>query len=299
MFKQLSATAIGLLLVTMGAKTAIAETVMEKIYRTGNLTIGANLDNVPFSYINDKNEVVGYSIDIADRIRAGVAKELGKDIVLQIVEVQDMNDALPKVKTGAVDIVCDTAFTWERDRYVDFTVSYAVAGIQLLVPNDTPITSPETLVGRKIALVPNTIVEDTMKIIQTKIEVVPVASVRAGMEALREGKVDGVAGDGIRMAGLRQVLDMPNTKIIPESAEIRYGVGCMVKENNSGFLRLANHALVQLAEGYLHGDPEDVAIVDKWIGSKGVVPVNNDNLKQFFNFLVITHEQVPEKGDKL
>ncbi|WLT36984.1 transporter substrate-binding domain-containing protein [Synechocystis sp. B12] len=186
MLKQFSATFIGLLLATVGAQGAIAETVMEKIIRTGNLTIGANLDNVPFSYINENNEVVGYSIDIADRIREEVGKELGRDVVLQIVEVQDMSDALPKVKTGELDIVCDTAFTWERDRYVDFTVSYAVAGIQLLVPNDTPINSPEALVGKRIALVPNTVVEDAIKIAQSKIQVVPVTSVRAGMEALKK-----------------------------------------------------------------------------------------------------------------
>ncbi|AGF51376.1 sll1762 [Synechocystis sp. PCC 6803] len=294
MLKQFSATFIGLLLATVGAQAAIAETVMEKIIRTGNLTIGANLDNVPFSYINDNNEVVGYSIDIADRIREEVGKELGRDVVLQIVEVQDMSDALPKLKTGELDIVCDTAFTWERDRYVDFTVSYAVAGIQLLVPNDTPINSRETLMGRRVAMVPNTIVEDAVKIVQNEIEVVPVTSVRAGMEALKKGTVDAVAGDGIQLAGLRQVLDMPDTKVIPQPAETRYGVGCMVREDNPGFLRLANRALVRLAEGYVQGDPEDVAIVDKWIGTEGIVPVDNDNLRQFFNYLVITHEQVME-----
>jgi polar amino acid transport system substrate-binding protein len=296
MFKQLSATFIGLLLLTVGAKAAIAETVLEKISRTGTLTIGANLDNVPFSYINDKNEVVGYSIDLADRIRAEVASALGKDINLQIVEVQDISDALPKVRNGEVDLVCDTAFTWERDRYVDFTVSYAVAGMQLIVPKDTPITSREALANRKIALVTNTVVEDSLKLVQPNVQVVPVTSVRLGMEALREGKVDGVAGDGIQLAGLRQVLDMPNTKIVPESPEIRYGVGCMVREDNAGFLRLANYGLVRLAEGYIQGDPEDVEIVDKWIGPQGIVPVDNEDLQQFFNYLVITHEQVPEKS---
>ncbi len=296
MFKQLSATLIGLLLITVGARAAIAETVLEKITRTGTLTIGANLDNVPFSYVNDKNEVVGYSIDLADRIRAEVASALGKDINLQIVEVQDISDALPKVRSGEVDLVCDTAFTWERDRYVDFTVSYAVAGMQLIVPKDTPITSREALANRKIALVTNTIVEDSLKLVQPNVQVVPVTSVRLGMEALREGKVDGVAGDGIQLAGLRQVLDMPDTKIVPESPEIRYGVGCMVREDNAGFLRLANYGLVRLAEGYIQGDPEDVEIVDKWIGPQGIVPVDNENLRQFFNYLVITHEQVPEKS---
>lgn len=294
MIKQWSAAIIGLLLMVTGAKSAIAETVLEKIARTGNMTIGVNLNNVPFSYINDKNEPVGYSLDIADRIRAEVAKDLNRDVTLQIVEVSDVKNSIPKLLTGEVDLVCDTAFTWERDKYVDFTVSYAVTGMQLLVSNQSKLKGPEDIAGQAIAVVPNTVAEKSLKLVQPKAKIVPVENLEAGLKAFQAGKVFGVAGDGLQMDGLRQVLGITNAKLVPESPPIKYGVGCMVREFNPGFLRLANYALVKLAEGYYFGDPEDVALVNRWMGPEGVVKVDPEMIKRFFNYISITHEQIPE-----
>lgn len=294
MVKQLSAMAMGLLLMLAGAKTAIAETVMEKVARTGTLTLGANLNDVPLSYVNDKDEVVGFSVDVADRIRAEVARELGKEVILQIVEVQDISDAIPKVQGGNVDLVCGVGFTWERDRFVDFTVSYAASGMQLLVSKQAALTSAADLVGKKIAVVPNTIAEDTITLVQPKAQLVPVNSLQAGLEAFRDGKVEAVAGDGLQMDGLRQVLGLKETQLVPDSPQVYNGVSCMVREYNPAFLRLANYALVKLAEGYYFGDPEDVALVNKWIGPEGVVQVKTENIKSFFRYISITHEQIPE-----
>ncbi len=300
MLKQLSTTVLGLLLCGIGANPAIAETVMEKIARTGDLTIGVNLNNVPFSYINDKDEVVGYSLDIADRIRAEVAKELGKDVILQVVETPDVKDAIPRLRSGEIDIVCDTAFTWERDRYVDFTASYAVTGMQLLVPENSSIEGATSLKDKKIAYVPNTVTEDAIKLVRSRsendrAELVPMESLQAGLEALADGTVDGVAGDGLLMDGLRQVLGIEEMRLVPESPEISYGVGCMVRQNNSSFLRLANYALIKLAEGYYYGDSEDVKLVNQWLGPDGVVKLDPKAIKAFFNYLLVTHEQIPEK----
>ena len=42
----------------------IAETVIEKVARTGTLTAGTSKDALPFAFRNDDDELVGYSIDI-------------------------------------------------------------------------------------------------------------------------------------------------------------------------------------------------------------------------------------------
>ncbi len=52
------------------ATPALAETVLEKIKRTGILTAGARGTNIPFAYINEKNEWIGFSIDLLEAIRA-------------------------------------------------------------------------------------------------------------------------------------------------------------------------------------------------------------------------------------
>jgi ABC-type amino acid transport substrate-binding protein len=45
---------------------ASAETTLEKISRTGTLTIGARTGSPPFGFINDKKEWVGFSIDLVE-----------------------------------------------------------------------------------------------------------------------------------------------------------------------------------------------------------------------------------------
>jgi polar amino acid transport system substrate-binding protein len=54
MFKKLSISLLSLLLILAGTKTTLAETVMEKVARTGVLTLGVNSELIPYSYVNEK-----------------------------------------------------------------------------------------------------------------------------------------------------------------------------------------------------------------------------------------------------
>ena len=126
MFKKLSIPLLSLLLILAGTKTTLAETVMEKVARTGVLTLGVNSDLVPYSYVNDKGELDGYTMSIVDLVRQRLEKELGKPVKLETVEAKTLEERIPKLLTGEIDIACDTAFTWARDKYVDFSVSYSI-----------------------------------------------------------------------------------------------------------------------------------------------------------------------------
>ena len=47
---------------------AQAETVLEKIVRTGELKAGSRADAVPFSYTNAQGKLEGYSVDLLSLI---------------------------------------------------------------------------------------------------------------------------------------------------------------------------------------------------------------------------------------
>ncbi|MBJ7899468.1 MAG: transporter substrate-binding domain-containing protein [Cyanobacteria bacterium RI_101] len=298
MLKKLSVSLLGLLLALTAGQTVQAETVLEKAARTGQLTLGVNLNRVPFSYVNDKNELVGYSLDVVELIRREVSSALGKEIQLIRVEAPDVTAAIPKLLTGEIDLACDTAFTWERNRYVDFTVSYGVTGLQLLAQNNLKVESPADLAGKKIAVVPNSVAEKALKAVQPKATIVPVPSLQEGAQALKTGKVDGVAGDGLLLRGLKLTEGLDSAKLVPEKAYTSYGIGCMVAQNNPAFLRLANQAIVRLAEGYVFGDPEPTALINRWFGPQGVLPVESERIRSFFNFILVTHEQVPKTDNR-
>ena len=295
MLKKLTISVLSLLLTLAGAQASQAETVLEKTARTGVLTLGAHLNLVPYSYINDKNELVGLSIDIAELIRAEVERELGKPIRLEIVEASDVPTAIPKLRSGEIDLACNTAFTWERDRFVDFTISYSVTGIRLLVPSSSPIKSEETLIGKRIAVVPNSVAEKTVKLAQSKAVLVPVATLEEGILALKNKKVDGVAGDGLLLDGQRQALGVTDTNLVPDKPYMSYGIACMVPQNNPAFLRSANRAIVRLAENYVRGDKATVAAVQQWIGPEGIAKVDPEKIKSFMGYILVTHEQIPPK----
>jgi exoribonuclease R len=59
---------------------ARAETVVERAARTGVITLGGRTDAAPYSFLDDKQEVVGLSIDVANRIAAEVGAYLGRPV---------------------------------------------------------------------------------------------------------------------------------------------------------------------------------------------------------------------------
>src|SRR3970040_3198740 len=64
-----------------------AETVLEKIRRTGVLTAGTRGVSIPFAFINEKNEWIGFSIDLLEAIRARLEKKLAQRIRLEKKEI--------------------------------------------------------------------------------------------------------------------------------------------------------------------------------------------------------------------
>lgn len=298
MFKKLSIPLLSLLLILTGTKATLAETVMEKVARTGVLTLGINSELIPYSYVNDKGELDGYSMSIVNLVRQQLEKELGKPVTLETVEAKTLADRIPKLLTGEIDITCDTAFTWTRDKYVDFSVSYSITGIRLLVPKNSNLETPESLIDKRIAVIPNTVSEKAIKLAQPKAKLVPVENLEAGLIALKEGKVDGVAGDSILLDGARQKAGLLDTKLVPQTPFASYGVACMIGQHDPTFLRLVNYSIVGFMENYLAQEKTASSIVDRWLGPNGITIVDPDVIRSFFNYTVITHEQIPPSETK-
>ncbi|MFM7574718.1 MAG: extracellular substrate binding-like orphan protein GrrP [Snowella sp.] len=298
MFKKLSIPLLSLLLILTGTKATLAETVMEKVARTGVLTLGINSELIPYSYVNDKGELDGYSMSIVNLVRQQLEKELGKPVTLETVEAKTIADRIPKLLTGEIDIACDTAFTWTRDKYIDFSVSYSITGIRLLVPKNSNLETPESLIDKRIAVIPNTVSEKAIKLAQPKAKLVPVENLEAGLIALKEGKVDGVAGDSILLDGARQKAGLLDTKLVPQTPFASYGVACMIGQHDPTFLRLVNFSIVGFMENYLAQEKTATGVVDRWLGPNGITIVDPDVIRSFFNYTVITHEQIPPAETK-
>lgn len=294
MLKKLSSAAIGLLLVLSCAQPSWAETVMEKIARTGILTVGTRFDLIPYAYTDDQGNLVGYSIDALNVLKKQIETYLGKEITIEMVESPNPGDSILKLKQGEIDIACNTAFTWERENHVDFSNSYGISGVRLVTKAGSNLSTPESLAGKRIGIGENTIAADVIKRVQPQaILVKNIESVEQGFDLLNQGKVDALAGDTVIFAGAIQRLGANNYKIIPEEPYARFGMACMVPENNSGFLNLVNYSLVKLMQGYVNQEKPYVDMVNRWFGEQGIVPLPAELMSNFFKTIIIERAQIP------
>jgi polar amino acid transport system substrate-binding protein len=293
MKKILQLVGLGCILPMFLASASLAETVVEKVARTGFLTVGTRFDAIPYSYINDKGELVGYSMDVLERIRKRLETRLGRPVTLQMIEANQPGEKINLIRSGDIDIACSTAFTWERAKVVDFSISYSISGIRILAKKGSNLSTPQSLIGKRIALVPTSAAVDVIKLVQPQATIVTTYStVEEALEALKTGKIDAIAGDSISLAGTI-LRDNPKIyEIVPEEALANFGIACMVPENNSTFLDDVNYAIVKMMQDYITNDTATVSQIDRWFGSQGMVPIPPELLKGFFAFKVIEHAQI-------
>ena len=124
-----------LLIVLIGSSGSInAETILEKVARTGTLTIGTRTGSPPFGYINKNNDWVGFSIELVESAIAPVlSKRIGKQVKIEKKESTPQT-RIPLLTSNAVDLIAETMTdTQSRRESVDFSITYFVTGAQFLV----------------------------------------------------------------------------------------------------------------------------------------------------------------------
>lgn len=260
---------------TPSAIAETAETVMEKVVRTGTLTAGTSKDALPFAYRNDEGKLVGYSIDILNLIVDQLEKELGQKIELELVALQP-KDRIPQLVDGEVDIVCDaSSFTWKRDRVIDFSYSYSSTGTRLLTKRGNDFWNPESLKGKLIGALAQTTNEQSIKQAQPLAKIILFKDRANAYEALEQGKIDGFASDGILLESWLQNISHPaRFQIVGDFSN--EGIACMLPEDNSQFMNTVNYSLFEFMQGFLAEQPEYVAIFDRWFGDQGALPLTQD-----------------------
>jgi polar amino acid transport system substrate-binding protein len=282
----------GLLGSVLQPAAAGAETVVERAARTGVITLGGRTDAAPYSFLDDKQEVVGLSIDVANRIAAEVGAYLGRPVKILFQPSTDSAQLFSQVSHGEVDLACGAQFTWEREMFVDFTLPFSLSGIRVLSRNGQLSGSSDSLAGRRIGAIAGSLGEAAVKDVQPKAVAVPVAGIPEGFAALQAGKLDGLAGDSILLATTLRRSGARGFELVPREPFVRYAVGCILPENNSTFANLANLAIAKLLQGYINGNPSASDTVNRWVGPKGLLELPPELIKDYFRTVLLTREQI-------
>ncbi|MEM8572684.1 MAG: amino acid ABC transporter substrate-binding protein [Pseudomonadota bacterium] len=242
---------------------------LAKVAETGVITIGHRESSVPFSYLDENQQPVGYSIDLCMKIVDAVAEEVGKELEVQFVPVNPKT-RLALMANGTIDLECgSTTNKLSRQEQVEYLATTFVTGTKLMVREDSGIGSVDDLEGKAIALAQGTTNELTIK---NKIEelgldvkVLPVRDHAEGMLSLETDRVDAYATDHILLYGLISKSKTPEDFVVVGDFLSFDPYGLMVRRDDSAFELVGKAAL---AEVFRSGEIDE--IYARWFDPLGV-----------------------------
>lgn len=199
----------------------------------GSLTVGIKFDQPGLGQRNPDGTFSGFDVEVARYI----ANELG--VKPEGITFKESPSAQREtlIQNGEVDyIVATYSITDTRKEKVSFGGPYFIAGQSLLVRSDnTDITGPDSLTGGKklCSVSGSTPAQNIQDNYAKDVQLQPLDTYSACVEALRNGAVDAVTTDDIILAGY--AAQYPGElKVVGEPFTTeKYGVG-LAKDDSEG-----------------------------------------------------------------
>jgi ABC-type amino acid transport substrate-binding protein len=181
---------------------------LKSIASTKTVKIAYRADARPFSFVNEKNEPVGFTIDLCKIVVSSIEQQLGVGTLkIQWVPVT-LQTRFSAVSSGKADMECGSStVTLGRMKEVDFSNFVFVESTGMIVTKASNIRTFADMAGKRISVASGTTNEQAI-ISQLKLQKIEatVVSVKDGPEAiamLEAGKVDGFASDKLLLVGAR------------------------------------------------------------------------------------------------
>jgi ABC-type amino acid transport substrate-binding protein len=247
---------------TTGRLKAIAASKTIKIaYRT---------DAAPFSFVNERNEITGYTIELCKMIVASLQQQLGgRPIAIQWVQVTSQN-RFDAIAAGKADLECgSSSATLARMKVVDFSSFVFVESTGLVVSANSGSQRLLDLAGKKIAVVGGTSNEKALavQIQQSKLNatIVQVRDRDAGVAALQDGVADAFASDRLLLVGAQ--FKYPQAlRLLPDDLSTEYYA--LVLPQGDWALRLA----VNTALARIYRSGQIIKVFEQWFPQVGLRP---------------------------
>jgi len=259
---------------TTAAETSAAETTatetetqavadkLQQIKDSGKLVLGTSADYPPFEFhleVDGKDTIVGFDIDIANKIAAAIGVEL------EIVDMK-FEGLLPALTAGKIDlIVSGMTPTDERKQSVDFSVVYYDARQTMLVASDSKdvLNTIEAFAGKVIGAQKGSIQETLAATTFTTSEVKAIDKIPNLMMELKTGKVDGL----VLAEPVAKQYAAANPDLAVNGLDLgsEGGSAVAVQKDSGAFLDLIN----QTIEEMISSGEMDQVIADAMLLSEG------------------------------
>jgi polar amino acid transport system substrate-binding protein len=208
------------------------------------IIIGTSAMRPPVSFVNDKNEIVGFDPEF---VRAVMA-ELGYTVKF---ENMDFDALIPSLVSGKIDLIASgLSINDERKKKIDYSVPYNTMGSRIVVlKNNTSINGFKDLKNKTLGVEVGTIQYDLIE--SRKNEIGKIVGYKNGelFLALSTGKVDAVIENSVmtgyfmknKSKGIKEI-KMVGELLIP--TDMGYGIA----KGNNDFIKKLNASIEKLKQ---------------------------------------------------
>jgi glutamate/aspartate transport system substrate-binding protein len=243
---------------------AAQEGTLKKIKDSGAITIGHRDASVPFSYYNDKQEPIGYAMDLCMKIVDAVKAELKMPALKVNYQLVTSANRIPLMANGTIDLECgSTTNNIPRQEQVWFTMTHFVTANRWIAKKSSNIKTLADMKGKTIVSTAGTTnIKQITEINAAQNLGMNIISANGHPEAFQmveTGRAVAFVMDDILLASLAASSQKPGDYEISAIGLSVEPYGIMVRKDDKAFKAVADKAMSAV---YTSGQIN--AIYSKW-----------------------------------
>jgi glutamate/aspartate transport system substrate-binding protein len=212
---------------------------IKKIKEIGAITLGHRESSVPFSYYDDKQEVVGY----------GVKKELNLPNLEVKLNPVTSATRIPLIANGTVDLECgSTTNNLEREKQVGFTITHFVTANRFVSKKSANLKTVEDLRGKTITSTSGTTnIKQITEIGAQKglnLNIIPAKDHAEAFLMVETGRAAAFVMDDILLYSLVAGSKTPGAYVISADALSVEPYGIMLRREDPAFKKVVDEAMI-------------------------------------------------------
>ena len=278
----LLALAAAAALMTSAVTAPAQEGTLTKVKDSGSITVGHRDASVPFSYYDDKQQPVGYSVDLCLRIVDAIKTELKMPKIDVKYQLVTSANRIPLMGNGTIDLECgSTTNNLERQKLVWFTITHFVTANRWVAKKSANLNKLADLKGKTIVSTAGTTNIKGMTEINAAqnlgMNILSANGHSESFQMVETGRAVAFAMDDILLYSLVAQSRSPGDYAISAEATSVEPYGIMVRKDDGAFKKVVDAAMTNIMKsGQIN------AIYDKWflkpVPPKGInlnVPMSN------------------------
>lgn len=259
----------------LGATGLQAQT-LDKIRKDGAITIGHRDSSIPFSYLNDKQQPIGYSMDICMKIADAVKAELKlPSLAVKLAPVTSAT-RIPLMANGTIDLECgSTTNNAERQKQVAYAPTTFITANRFVTKKAANVSNLDGLKGKTIVSTSgSTNIKQVTELNASRNLGMNILAAKDHAEAflmVETGRAAAFVMDDILLYSLVATAKTPGDYVVSADALSTEPYGIMLRRDDPTFKALVDRTVSGLMQS---GEIEK--IYAKWFMSP--VPPKNVNL---------------------